>query len=363
MNDVAPVYREEFHAMDPKKIKVHEELRIRQTTPFLEQQIEAMMISFQTSGQLNRIIIDEDDYLIAGYIRLIAARRLNLTVKVVKKYGLSDYQKYLIEMGENITRNDFTSYELTIGFAQLKRKYEIEHPETKWGRNQHESGVARGAVPKNDLSLSFAKKHSKQFNLSERALRDRIRVGDAILEGVFDEKTINQFKEDKITYTEIREKIKAIERLKKEKKELLSKKQKVNQSSAEQKKDKLEEGEKKENENTCEPKKIKSLPNTNFSEGVSKSEEKEEETLFIPHSTPNFDQIAELPQKKHTITKFNDKMKIIVEEPATCKDCPHGKAFACGQCKCSMVRCIPECEKGNLGIYMGDHPACGRFNE
>ncbi|MHA1894212.1 MAG: hypothetical protein ACTSX4_06915 [Candidatus Helarchaeota archaeon] len=37
-----------------------------------------------------------------------------------------------------------------------------------------------------------------------------------------------------------------------------------------------------------------------------------------------------------------------MEVPATCKDCPLGKVFACPHCYGSMVRCIPDCEEKSM---------------
>ena len=240
MSGAASENKKEFLIRDPNEIKVHEEARIREATLNLEPQIKAIMLSFQISGQLSPITIDEDDYLIAGYLRLIAARRLAIKIMVIKIHGLSDFEKYLIEIQENTTRKDFTSYEFTIGLTKLKRKYEKEHPETKWGRNQYENGVSRGDTPKNEIIPTFAKKHAELFGYSKSAIRQRIRVGEAILNGNFDQKSIKLFKEDKITFTELRERIKAIEKLKIEKEHLLSKKRKKNQESDKQKTPKSE---------------------------------------------------------------------------------------------------------------------------
>ena len=126
MSGAASEYKKEFLIRNPNEIKVHEEARIRETTPNLEPQIKAIMLSFLASGQLSPITIDEDDYLIAGYLRLIAARRLGIKIMVIKIHGLSDYQKLQIEIQENVTRFDFTSNEFTVGLVELKRKFQID---------------------------------------------------------------------------------------------------------------------------------------------------------------------------------------------------------------------------------------------
>jgi len=366
MSAVAPRYLEK----DPNDIKVHEEVRIRETAPNIEQQIEAMMISFQTSGQPNPIIIDEKNFLIAGYIRLIAARRLNMKIKVIKIYGLSSFQKLHIEMEENVRRKNFTSYELTVGLAQLKRKYEIEHPETKWGRNQYESGVAGDAIPKTELSLTFVKKHAKLFNLSERAMRERVRVGEIILNKKIDKKTIKLFKEDKITYTEIQEKLRAINRLKNEKEKLLSEKQKPDPKSDQQKKPKLEENEINENENPLEPNKHELDPKPDISNGLKDSgsqEKRMEETLPVspplPTPLPQNDAETKYPPGFPTTQTLDDETKTIIEIPATCKDCPAGRAIASMHCGATMIRCTLDEKERKFGIYMGNHPVCWRYDE
>jgi len=320
-------YRTESFEMDLNDIKVHEEMRIRKSTPNLEPQIEAMMLSFQEVGQLHRISIDEDDYLISGYIRLIAAIRLNIKVKLIKRYGLSGFEKYLIEIQENATRTDFTSHDFTLGLVHLKRMYEEKYPQTKWGQKQCKKKDAESASIKNSPIPNFAKSYSKLFNLSMRTIQEKVQVGEAILNNKFDKKTIRMFKEEKITYSDLIEKLRAINRVKKEKEELLSKNQKKNHESEEEVKDLLKDG---ENREVFEPKrphkKVKSDSIPDKSKKVKESGTKEkrmEETLPVlppPPPLPQNDAETKNPPGFPTIQTLDDETRTIIAIPATCKD-------------------------------------------
>ena len=76
------------------------------------------------------IIIDEDKVLIAGYHRLLAYKKLNavnITAKIVSRTA----NKKLIEIDENLIRNELSALDVVRCLALRKKIYEELYPETK----------------------------------------------------------------------------------------------------------------------------------------------------------------------------------------------------------------------------------------
>ena len=73
-------------------------------------------------GQLQPIIVDNQYQLVAGYRRLAVARDLGWeTIDVLMLDTGNKKMKLLIEMDENITRQDFTEDELQAGYSRIRR--------------------------------------------------------------------------------------------------------------------------------------------------------------------------------------------------------------------------------------------------
>jgi ParB family chromosome partitioning protein len=71
--------------------------------------LSALAESMEHIGLLNPIVIDSDNYLIAGYRRLTAARKLGWETIEARVVDVRDRKTLLmIEMEENTTRKDFT---------------------------------------------------------------------------------------------------------------------------------------------------------------------------------------------------------------------------------------------------------------
>lgn len=83
--------------------------------------IDALMDSIKTYGLMSPLVIDENNYLIAGGRRLEALKRLgakNAEVRVVDAGG--EVRALEMEMEENNQRKAFTQDELLAGYERLE---------------------------------------------------------------------------------------------------------------------------------------------------------------------------------------------------------------------------------------------------
>ena len=84
--------------------------------------LDLLKISMQAIGQLQPIIVDKQYQLVAGYRRMAVARELDWDTIDALVLDTSDKKmKLLIEMDENITRQDFTPDELESGYSRIRR--------------------------------------------------------------------------------------------------------------------------------------------------------------------------------------------------------------------------------------------------
>lgn len=84
--------------------------------------LDLLKISMREIGQLQPIIVDKQYQLVAGYRRMTVARELGWETIDALVLDTSDKKmKLLIEMDENITRQDFTSDELESGYSRIRR--------------------------------------------------------------------------------------------------------------------------------------------------------------------------------------------------------------------------------------------------
>lgn len=84
--------------------------------------LSPLMKSLQKHGQLNPIIIDEDNKLIAGHRRLESAKQLGwLSVETICLKELSNSDKIELEIDENIHRKELTPDEIKDGYERLEK--------------------------------------------------------------------------------------------------------------------------------------------------------------------------------------------------------------------------------------------------
>ena len=88
--------------------------------------LDSLMESLKTCGQLNPITITRDMQLVAGFRRLTAARNLGWRMINANVIDYADELRVLqMEMEENYCRKDFTPEELLAGYKRLE---ELRHP-------------------------------------------------------------------------------------------------------------------------------------------------------------------------------------------------------------------------------------------
>ena len=71
-----------------------------------EDKVLELMSSYRESGQINPIRLDKELTLLAGHHRLEAARKLGWKTIDAKIFDTDDLHKRLIEISENLIRND-----------------------------------------------------------------------------------------------------------------------------------------------------------------------------------------------------------------------------------------------------------------
>lgn len=88
--------------------------------------LDSLMESLKTCGQLNPITVTRDMQLVAGFRRLTAARNLGWKMITANVVDAADAARILqMEMEENFCRKDFTPEELLAGYKRLE---ELRHP-------------------------------------------------------------------------------------------------------------------------------------------------------------------------------------------------------------------------------------------
>ena len=215
-----------------------ERIRIRSGLDLMD-----LIESIKIHGLLHPILLNKKDgkyILISGFRRLSAFGVLGLEeIPAVIKEGLNEFECHTLELEENLKRQNLTPFEIDTAFAKLKTLQRKLYPETRHGgdrksddfKQQKKNQTVRSATrkpllinsPKDDSPPEpeenrvnmLIEELKKETQLSDRTIRNRTKVGTAIIEKTLDEKTIEEYKEGKMTHTQVLNKIK----IKKEKKQ------------------------------------------------------------------------------------------------------------------------------------------------
>jgi hypothetical protein len=102
--------------LDPIEVKVRDG-RVRKE--FNQNKLDQLKHSISLVGQINPCLLDDEGFLIAGERRLRACSELGCKVKVAKKSECDPETLLLIEMHENLARDDLTPQEEVIGRARI----------------------------------------------------------------------------------------------------------------------------------------------------------------------------------------------------------------------------------------------------
>ncbi|NBR91573.1 MAG: hypothetical protein EBS68_17055, partial [Rhodobacteraceae bacterium] len=104
--------------------------------------------------------------LIAGLHRLEAVKSLGLAEIEAVEMGDDEVLQKLWECDENLCRAELTDAQRAKFTAERKKWYEIKHPETRHGANQHTRSGQVG-----HLNERFTAETAKQTGRSERSVR------------------------------------------------------------------------------------------------------------------------------------------------------------------------------------------------
>lgn len=195
-------------------IKVDPQSRIRQPEDLhTYPRYMALKRSMKEDGQLQPIIININYKLIDGFLRFNVAIELNWdTIKAII-VDVSIEGERRLEFTANYNRKNYTDYEEYRGLALWKHEYEEVHPETRRG-GYIRSFDQNSKMHRNALMLSFVERYHELLGIQKRALFNKIRIGEAILQDEFDEYTIKLLEQGKISQSRLLQILKRNERRK-----------------------------------------------------------------------------------------------------------------------------------------------------
>jgi N6-adenosine-specific RNA methylase IME4/ParB-like chromosome segregation protein Spo0J len=135
--------------------------------------------SIHSIGLINPITITENYHLIAGYHRLEACKELGWKTMPVKANELT---AELIEIDENLIRNELTVLERGETLKRRKEIYEAMYPESKKGQyGKKGTDIKRKA--ENEI-ISFSEDTANKTGFSSRTVQQEVQIADKIDEEV-----------------------------------------------------------------------------------------------------------------------------------------------------------------------------------
>lgn len=160
---------EEIKNIDIDKIKVDETTRLRK-----KGDIEPIKNSIESLGFLiNPITIDSDNNLIAGYHRFWAYKELHKTeipARIIDK----NIDKKLVEIDENLIRNDLTALETAQQLKMRKEIYEKIYPESK------SENIKRNNFASVYTTKSFTKDMAEKTQKTQRWVQNYIEIANKL---------------------------------------------------------------------------------------------------------------------------------------------------------------------------------------
>lgn len=134
--------------------------------------LETLCQSIETHGLLHPITVNSEGQLIAGLRRLEACRSLGFSSLSVTVVDCDDLNAELLQIDENLIRNELSVLERAEHLARRKKIYEKIYPETK-------AGVAGGKARQgnNDSIPSFAADTAEKVGCSERNVQMEDQIG------------------------------------------------------------------------------------------------------------------------------------------------------------------------------------------
>lgn len=191
----------------------------------LANDITSLAESIEKIGILHPITIIPIDHAKYKYKAKAGRRRSRAFDKLewkkypcIIKYPKDEYEEFLIQFDENTQRKNFTTYELDIAEARMKRVYEEAFPEVKVGAHMKEHREAgqkelpeKTIVPKSGTIEPPVKPYVKAVaeftGVSESVVAERVQVGEAILQKKVNEDIIEKYKKGVLSHSKIVKKI------------------------------------------------------------------------------------------------------------------------------------------------------------
>ncbi len=124
-----------------------------------------------------------DHELVAGGHRLEAAHQLKRHDIEVIVRELDDHRALLVQIDENLQREELTPLDRAIFLTERKRVWEVLHPEAKRGGDRR-SKAAQDAIKRQTLPFGFSREAAAAIGLSERTIRDAVALVAALGEDV-----------------------------------------------------------------------------------------------------------------------------------------------------------------------------------
>jgi len=138
---------------------------------FDQKQLDALADSLRTSGVIHPIVLDDSMHLVAGERRLRAAQLLGWsTIPATIRTGLTDWDRQVIELEENIRREALTYVEELEALERLHTLYQTKHGTPQDGKpggwkvkdTADLLGISAGATSQ-DLQLARAIKNDPEL--------------------------------------------------------------------------------------------------------------------------------------------------------------------------------------------------------
>jgi ParB family transcriptional regulator, chromosome partitioning protein len=140
--------------------------------PINPERVEALAASIAEIGLQQPILVRARPdggnllLLVAGGHRLEAARRLGWTGIQAFYLDVDAARARIIEIDENLIRNELSALDFAISVAERKRIYEALHPGTAWGKAPKPKSGEKGKELNLSSFPSFAKDAAKRTGLS-----------------------------------------------------------------------------------------------------------------------------------------------------------------------------------------------------
>ena len=158
--------------------------RLRPVDP---DRVEALAASFSEIGQQQPVVVRPMTgganglILVAGAHRVAAAKRLGWTEIAAIWLDLDEASARLVEIDENLIRNELSEIDRALSLTERKRIYEALYPQTAHGKAKKPKKMdEKGKVANLATFASFSKDAAQRTGLSDRTIRRAVELAGAL---------------------------------------------------------------------------------------------------------------------------------------------------------------------------------------